>query len=260
MDRSRPRQPAARRQGAGSQRAMNRRLPIASIRARASLAFVASLAAAVVCAPVALATEREFPELELTATASSRAANDEMVVHLAAERSGTDIGALNRQVLQAMRSGLDAAKDVGGVRARSGSVTTQPVWNKDGKRDGWRVAGQLILEGTDLVATGELAGRLARDLQLSSVEYRLTPQRRSQVENQLIEEVSAAFRERARRATLALGYRDYDLDKVTVQTQASMPPPMPRAMRMAADAAVPVPAEGGEATVDVTMTGTVRLR
>jgi predicted secreted protein len=255
MDRLRPRLPAGRWRGAAT-----RRSRIASIRARAPIAIIAGLAAAIVFSPLAHATERESPELELTAMASSRAVNDEMVVHLAAERSGADIGALNRQVLQALRAGLDAAKDVGGVRARSGSVTTQPIWDKDGKRDGWRVAGQLILEGTDLVATGELAGRLARDLQLTHVEFRLTPQRRSQAENQLIEEVAGAFRERARRATLALGYRDYDLDKVTVQTQASMPPPMPRAMRMAAEAAVAVPAEGGEATVEVTMTGTVRLR
>lgn len=133
------------------------------------------VAVAALPAPIAAAAESKPPELELQATATGQASNDEMVVHLSAEQSGADIGQLNEKVLQALRTALDTAKGVAGVRARAGSVTTQPIWDKDGKRTGWRVNGAVVLEGADLKATGELAGRLSKDLQLASVQYRLTP-------------------------------------------------------------------------------------
>ncbi|MET0508796.1 MAG: SIMPL domain-containing protein [Burkholderiaceae bacterium] len=220
------------------------------------------VAVAALPAPIATAAESKPPELELQATATGQASNDEMVVHLSAEQSGADIGQMNEKVLQALRTALDTAKGVAGVRARAGSVTTQPIWDKDGKRTGWRVNGAVVLEGADLKATGELAGRLSKDLQLASVQYRLTPGQRAQAENKLIEDAAAAFRERARRATAALGFREYEIKSVSIQTSASgpRPPPMPRAMRMASEAAVAVPDEGGEATVDITLTGTVVLR
>jgi predicted secreted protein len=229
---------------------------------RTTSALMIGMAVAALSAPIARAGEPEPPELELQATATGQASNDEMVVHLKAEQSGTDIGPLNEKVLQALRTALDSAKGVGGVRARAGSVTTQPVWDKDGKRSSWRVIGTVVLEGSDLKATGELAGRLSRDLHLASVHYRLTPEQRAQAENKLIEDAAAAFRERARRSTAALGFREYEIKSVSVQTSASgpRPPPTPRAMRMASEAAIAVPDDGGEATVDVTLTGTVRLR
>ena len=149
-------------------------------------------------------------------------------------------------------------------KARVGSVNTMPVHDKEGQRTGWRVVGTVILEGTDLKATGDLAGRLGQELHLASVQYRLTPARRAEAENRLIDEAAAAFRARAERATKALGFHGFDLKTVNVQTSTSGPrPPMPMMMRaaMARDvAAESVPADGGDATIDVTMMGTVRLR
>ena len=204
------------------------------------------------------------PELELQASATGFATHDEMVVHLNADQSGTEVGPLNDRVLEALRKALDATRGVAGVKARLGSVNTMPVHDKEGQRVSWRVVGTVVLEGTDLKATGDLAGRLSQDLQLASVQYRLTPARRAEAENKLIDEAAAAFRVRAERATRALGFKAFELKNVNVQTSTSGPrPPMPMMMRasMARDmAAESVPADGGDATIDVTMIGTVRLR
>ncbi len=204
------------------------------------------------------------PELELQASATGFAANDEMVVQLNAEQSGAEVGPLNDKVLEALRQALDASRGQSGVKTRLGSVNTMPVHDKDGQRTGWRVVGSVILEGTDLKATGDLAGKLSRDLQLASVQYRLSPGRRAEAENQLIDEAAAAFRARAERTARALGFKTFELKNVNVQTSSSSPrPPMPLMMKaaMARDAAVEsVPADGGDATIDVTLIGTVRLR
>ena len=204
------------------------------------------------------------PELELQASATGYATNDQMVVHLNAEQSGTEVGPLNDKVLEALRKALDSTRGVAGVKARAGSVSTMPVYDKEGQRTAWRVVGSVILEGTDLKATGDLAGQLSRDLHLASVQYRLTPARRAEAENKLIDEAAAAFRERADRATRALGFKTFELKRVNVQTSTSGPrPPVPMMMRaaVARDAmSESVPADGGDATIDVTLVGTVRLR
>lgn len=226
----------------------------------------AALIAAATLVPTALqaADPPGPPELELQASATGYATNDEMVVHLNADQSGTEVGPLNDKVLAALRKALDAAQGVKDVKARVGSVNTMPVYDKEGQRTSWRVVGTVILEGTDLKATGDLAGKLGQDLHLASVQYRLTPARRAEAENRLIDEAAAAFRARADRATKALGFQAFDLKTVNVQTSTSGPrPPMPMMMKsaMARDAAVEsVPADGGDATIDVTMMGTVRLR
>ena len=208
--------------------------------------------------------EPGLPELELQASATGFATHDEMVVHLNADQSGTDVGPLNDKVLEALRKALEATRGVAGVKARVGSVNTMPVHDKDGQRVSWRVVGTVVLEGTDLKSTGDLAGKLSQELQLASVQYRLTPARRAEAENKLIDEAAAAFRERAARTTKALGFQSFELKNVNVQTSTSGPrPPMPMMMKaaMARDmAAESVPADGGDATIDVTLIGTVRLR
>ena len=244
------------------------RCPPRSPRGRRALApgVAAALIAVAALVPTAVqaAEPPGPPELELQASASGYATHDEMVVHLNADQSGTEVGPLNDKVLAALRKALDAAQGIKDVKARVGSVNTMPVHDREGQRTGWRVVGTVILEGTDLKATGDLAGRLGQDLHLASVQYRLTPARRAEAENRLIDEAAAAFRVRAERATKALGFQAFDLKTVNVQTSTSGPrPPMPMVMRsaMVRDvAAESVPADGGDATIDVTMMGTVRLR
>ena len=55
------------------------------------------------------------PELELQASATGYATNDQMVVHLNAEQSGTEVGPLNDKVLEALRKALDSTRGVAGV-------------------------------------------------------------------------------------------------------------------------------------------------
>src|SRR5690606_4761589 len=114
------------------------------------------------------------------------------------DRSGTVAEKLNDEVLDALNLALAKAKTVEGVKARLGSITTQPEWGDKGKRIGWRVRGVMVLEGRDLKATGALAGELSEDLQIAGVSFRLTDAARTREESRLLKEAAAAFNERAR--------------------------------------------------------------
>jgi predicted secreted protein len=222
----------------------------------------AAFAVAAASAFAAPATAQAGPTVQLEAAAHSELPNDEMVVQLAADRSGAVAEKLNDEVLNALNLAIAKAKTVSGVRARLGSITTQPEWGPQGKRTGWRVRGVMVLEGRDLRATGALAGELSEDLQIAGVSFRLTDEARRREESRLLKEAATAFNERARETAAAFGFGGFDLKKLNINHANGSPPrPMQMEMRATASAAKAyVPTDGGDATVTLSISGEVELK
>ena len=200
--------------------------------------------------------------MQLEAAATSDLPNDEMVVQLAVDRSGPTAEKLNDEVLEALNLALAKAKTASGVKARLGSITTQPEWGPQGKRTGWRVHGVLVLEGRDLRATGALAGELSSDLQIVGVSFRLTQAARDREESRLLKEAAAAFNERARETAAAFGFGGFELKSLNIN-HAPMDPPRPMQMEMRGAAVASkafVPTEGGDSIVSLTISGSVELK
>lgn len=201
------------------------------------------------------------PTLQLSATARSEVPNDEMVVTMAVERTGPDVGALNRDVLARLNQAIEAARAVPAIRPRLGGVGTQPNW-VSGKQSGWQVRGEIVLESSDLEALSRLSGRLAANLQLASVHFRLSQARRMEEEKRLMQEAARNFREKAAAAVKAFGYDNYSLRDLALQSGEPPVRPMQsmRAMSAAAMEMAPVPAESGRSDVEVGVSGTVEFK
>jgi predicted secreted protein len=211
---------------------------------------------------LAPAVARAGPTLALDASARAAVPNDEMIVTLAAERDGPQVGPLNDAVLSQLNEAIAQARAVEGVRARLGQVWTQPNMNREGRQQGWRVRGEVVLESTRMAAVGQLGARLAERMQLAGVGFRLSPERRRAEEKRLLAEAAQAFRARAAEAAVAFGFAGYELKDLALRTAGS---PGPRPMMMARGAqaeiaAAPLPPEGGDSDVVVTVTGTVELK
>lgn len=230
--------------------------------ARAAAATAAAAAAACLLALVPLAAVAG-PSLSLEASARAAVSNDEMQVVLAAERDGTQLAELNDAVLAQLNAAIAEAKATPEVQARLGSVSTQPVFSREGKPIGWRVRGEVVLESRDLRMLSRLAGRLAERMQLASVQFRLSNARRRQEEARLLVDAAASFRQRATDAARAFGFADYEIRELVLD---GAPRPVPRAVPMRAAemqmraAGAHLPAEGGESDVVVRVTGTVDLK
>jgi predicted secreted protein len=222
------------------------------------------VAAALACATLVASAVPALagPTLALDAQARAAVPNDEMVVVLAAQRDGPQVGPLNEAVLAQLNEAIAQARAVDGVRARLGSVSTQPNWNRDGKPQGWNVRGEVILESTRIAALAQLGGRLGERMQLAAVQFRLSGVRRQAEEKRLVGEAAAAFRARAADAATAFGFAGYDLKELTLRSSGQSPGPRPIMARAAgADAApAPLPTEGGDADVVVVVTGTIELK
>jgi predicted secreted protein len=213
------------------------------------------------------ATKEGPPTLTLDAQAKSLVANDEMQVIFAVERDGNDLSAMNQTVLQALAAAISDAKKVEGVRARMGTVQTNPNWTPQGKPNGWRVRGEVSLSlqnsSQNFASLGNLAGQLAQKLQLSGINFKLSDEARTAAEKQLIKNAAGAFRAKAQDAASALGYKSFDIKEVNLNNGNNVvirQAPMMKAMRSDSMSAAPVPSEGGDSEVTVTFSGTVNLK
>jgi len=225
--------------------------------------FLRALAGALVVMISVAAPAHAGPTLALDAQARATVPNDEMVVTVAVEREGPQAGPLNEAVVAQLNAAILEARTVDGIRARLGGISTQPQFARDGRQQGWRVRGEVVLESTRMAALAQLGARLGERMQLAAVQFRLSGERRRAEEKQLVAEAAQAFRARAAEAATAFGFQGYDLKELALRT-GGQPGPRPLAMARggaeSAPASMPLPAEGGDSEVVVTVTGTVELK
>lgn len=236
---------------------------------------LASVLAAGACLPAfaadpsspRVATDSQgLPSVSLTAQAQIKVPSDEMVVLLRVEKTGTNLGTLNETVLQELQDALARAKAVPGVHAQMGSVHTRQTYTPQGQVNGWHVQGNIVLDSKKLKDLGDLTGKLSTRLQLGNVSFRLSAERRRELEQHLLKDAAQAFRGKAQAAAVALGYSDFVIKDVSI-SQAStggdgpMPVPMfAKAMSASAVGPTSVPQDAGETEVSVSLSGSVGLR
>ena len=103
---------------------------------------------------------------------------------------------------------------------------------------GWQGTAELIVEGRDMAAIGQLTGRAADLLRFSRsrVSYRLSgAEGPASVEADIAAEAIAAFRAKAASYAKLFGYAGYAIREVTVATSDAQNGPVPM-MRMQAAA------------------------
>lgn len=207
----------------------------------------------------------ERPQLQLSAEAAVNVATDELTVTMAFEKDGPVAASLNAEVLRQLNDALALAKKSPRVEARLSSVHTNPNWGQQGKRNGWKVRGELVLTSKDVPTLSTLAGKLSESLQLTGVSYGVSRERQAEVRQNLIDDAAAALKSKAQATAKALGYAGYEVSSLNLSDglHQQQPPAMYRgrveAMAMSVDTAT-LPSEGGTQRLSVTFSGSVFLR
>ena len=148
------------------------------------------------------------------------------------------------------------------VKPRSGAYQTYPVY-KDKKIVRWRGRQELQLESQDVDQLSELVGTLQSRLQMHSLQFSVSPDKRRQVEEALTEQALAAFQQRAEIIRKSLGAQGYGLMEVSVHTAGQdRPVPIVRAeaaSMMSRSNVRPPAMEQGTSRVGVQVSGKIRL-
>ena len=201
---------------------------------------------------------------QLDAQANVEVDNDELTVVLSITRDGPRPAALTQSVLGVLTKVTEQVKRVDGVQQQVGDVSAFPVWGPKGKTDQWSARASLVLVSKNLGALAALASELTADMQLSSVNFQLSKEKRSAVEKQLMGDLAAAVHSKSNAVAQAFAFKGYAIQSLNLSEQrqavampmARMASPMASAM---ADS-VPIPTQAGKSMVSLQAQVTVLLK
>ena len=207
--------------------------------------------------------------LGLSANASVEVAKDVLAVTFSTTREGADANAVQAQLKQALDVALSEAKKAarpGQVDVQTGNFSLYPRYantTSPGRVPtitGWQGSTELIVEGRDMTAIGQLTGRITT-MTIARVGYRLSREASQRVEADIVAEAIASFGAKAASYAKLFGYGGYAVREVSVAT--SEPPPGPGPLMRMQAAAAPADAlsiEPGRAVVTATVNGTIQMK
>jgi predicted secreted protein len=235
---------------------------------RSVVSLVRTFALVLLAGSIGVASAQTLPEprnvLNLSASGAVEVAQDWLTLTLGVTREGSAPASVQLQVRQALDAALELIKPMAAPAAmevRSGALSLQPRYGRDGKITGWVGSGELVLEGSDFARIGAAAGKV-QTLVVSSAGFGLSREGRTRVEAQAQSLAVERFRNRASELAHAFGFSGYTLRELTVSGDAQdNPGPRPRMLAMAAPAAdAPLTLEGGKTAVVVSINGAIQLK
>ena len=186
--------------------------------------------------------------------------NDRMRATLAITAEDDNAARLADHINRTMDWALKTAKASGKIEVRTGAYRTYPVYNKEKIRR-WRGTQEMILEGTDFAALGGLIGQLQERLQVTSIDFSISPARRAAVEDELIVQALDAFKRRAELVRKNLAAKGYRIVDVSINTGGGQPVPiMMRAASLEPKSLAPPALEAGTSRLSVSVSGVVELQ
>lgn len=203
--------------------------------------------------------------VQLSATAAVEARQDLLSVTLRTTRDGSEPLPVQEQLKAALEAALADARSTaqaGAMEVRSGNFSLVPRQGRDGRISGWQGTAEMVLSGRDFERIAAAAGRI-QGLTVAGVAFGLSREQRERLETQAQAQGIERFRLRAGEVARAFGFTGYTLREVNVSSQELGAPPRPRFMTMEARssaAEAPLPLEAGQATVQVTVSGSVQLK
>lgn len=208
--------------------------------------------------------------VSLSAEASREVLQDRLSITLSVTREGAEAAAVQTQLRQALDAALvEARKAVrpnGVLDVRTGAFMLSPRYApkpvNGNQISGWQGRAEMLIEGSDIAAISQLAGRLGM-LTVARVAFGLSREAREKTEAEVAAQAIGRFKERAETYARHFGFGSYSLREVTVNGgEAGGPPVQPvfRSRAMAATVGEEVqPVEAGKTTVSVTVAGSIQL-
>ncbi|MCR4347685.1 MAG: SIMPL domain-containing protein [Sulfuricaulis sp.] len=185
--------------------------------------------------------------------------NDRMHAVLSTTAEDDNAARLADQINKTMDWALKTAKTKTQIEVRSGGYRTHPVYDKDKIRR-WRATQELILEGSDFAELGGLIGQLQERLQVTSINFSVSAEKRRAVEDDLITQSLEAFKLRAELVRKQLAAKGYRIVDVSINTGGGQPVPLMRGLAMESASVAPPALEAGTSTLTLIVGGTIELQ
>lgn len=210
--------------------------------------------------PAGAADAPRYNQIHFQVERSRPVDNDRMQAVLAVTAEDESPARLADEINRTMTWAVKTAKAEPKIELRTGGYRTHPVYSKD-KIQRWRATQELMLESADFAALGTLIGKLQERLQVSAIQFSVSPERRRTVEDDLIAQALDAFKQRAALVRKRLAATSYRVVDASINTGGGVPVPvMMRADAFESKSLVPPAVQGGTSTVTVNVGGTIELQ
>jgi predicted secreted protein len=200
--------------------------------------------------------------IEFQVERSREVTNDLATALLRVTHDDVDPARLADRVNGDVRWAAELAKKQTGIAVESGSYYTNPIREKE-RITGWTASQELVLTTRDTSQLTRLVAQLQERLQLASLQFSVSLERRRAVEDELISDALAAYARRAELIRRDLAARSHELVYLSVNTSGATPPVPARFAEMgyAGSSRVTEPAvEAGTSTLSVSVSATIELR
>jgi predicted secreted protein len=203
--------------------------------------------------------------LSLTASASVEVTKDLLAITFSTTKEGADANVVQAQLKQALDAALAEAKKAarpGQLDVQTGAFSLYPRYAPKGGISGWQGTAEIIVDGRDMAAIGQLSGRITT-MTVARVSYRLSREATQKVEGEVVAEAIGRYRAKATEYAKQFGYAGYTIREVNVTTTepAQGPTPMYRAQAAAMSSpAEALSVEPGKAQVNANVSGSVQMK
>ncbi len=190
-------------------------------------------------------------------------ANDWTTARLSVVAEGKDPAVVANEVNSAMAKAMGKAKRTKGIEVRSGTYATHPIYD-DGRIVRWQARQELRLETGNTDRLAKLIGQLqSESTLLSGIDFSVRRETRKALEDELIKEALAAFRERAALIAKNMASKDWSLIDISIGSTHAAPNRMLMNRRDSAmifnSKAAPPAFEGGTSEIRVRLSGVIEL-
>lgn len=213
-------------------------------------------------------------QMTLSATAAVDLTMDVLSITLAVVREGAEAATVQAQLKQIIETVLAEARREARppqLEVQSGMFSLNPRYAPTPARPGattpgivgWQGRAEIVLEGRDLQAVAQLAGRL-QGLSVARVGFTLSREARERAEAEATAQAIARFRSRAQSYAAQFGFSGYRLREVQVGMEdaarfVQARAPMLRAAAMPGPGDDPIPFEAGRTSISATVSGSVQM-
>jgi predicted secreted protein len=205
--------------------------------------------------------------LLITGSAEVEVANDEAVAQFYFEAQDADLQRAQSQVNQRVAEGVAQLKRADPkAQVETSGYSSYPVYQPGTQRKlvGWRVRQGVSVRTGDLAALPRTVAAGQQSLALGGIDFRLSRAARARVETQLIEQAIAHLNGKVQTVARAM---NVPAERVRMEELnfGVLPPPMPIAARMRAEAMAASPPveepqfDAGQSLQQLTVTGKARL-
>ena len=214
----------------------------------------------VVASAVSSAQELNYNLVNLYSTAQSKIDNDVLLVTMISAADAATAKEAAAIVNQQMKWAHSVISEAENLKKQTVNYQTRPRYQNN-VIVGWSVSHQLQLESQEIEELSSLVGRLQERLQVSTMQFRVSPERKKLFTNDLIIEALEAFKAKATLIASQIGSEEFRIVTINISENA---PPIPRQRGFAMEA-MPMTAsdspqaEAGESDLSVRIDGTIQL-